>query len=73
MSKCAVTNKVRYRDEAAAREGLADCRNRNRDRVPERYYKCPHCDGYHLTSQYHRTGTDAKKVWNPGFLRFLLK
>lgn len=46
------TGKVRLRDETAAALALAEVkRKRNGLRVEQRYYECPRCKGWHLTSQ----------------------
>lgn len=44
--------KVRYRDELGARIALASTHRSNDPRREEcRYYRCPFCHGYHLTSR----------------------
>lgn len=45
--------KRRHKDEAGAQEEMARAHssNWNGHRVPTRAYKCPHCHGWHLTSQ----------------------
>jgi hypothetical protein len=44
--------KVRYRDIKEAKEAryILHCYS-ERERVPCRYYECPHCQGFHLTSK----------------------
>ena len=49
MAKC---GKVRYRDQIAAMFALASTRNaRSSKRAERRYYLCPDCRGWHLTSK----------------------
>lgn len=58
-SFCQQAKKVRYRDSLEAKMALARITNTsNRDRVPQRSYKCPHCKGWHLTSQNKRIDTE---------------
>jgi hypothetical protein len=42
--------KTRYRDIEQAKRALTCCRKSGRERVPCRYYDCPYCKGFHLTS-----------------------
>lgn len=50
-----VCSKWRYRSEDAAASALATIQaNPLTERIPQRYYPCPFCRGWHLTSQ-HRT------------------
>jgi hypothetical protein len=46
------SRKVRYRDELAAKMALAETQRSDGDsgRAERRSYRCPRCDGYHLTS-----------------------
>ncbi len=47
-------DKIRYRDEIAAKLALATARRKDssrRDKVETRIYACPICHGWHLTSQ----------------------
>lgn len=47
-------DKKRYGDADAARDGLRNIRTMhsawNLDKQPCRFYRCPECRGYHLTS-----------------------
>lgn len=44
--------KRRYKDEPAANLELANVKRDPRTpRIPGRFYLCPHCNGWHLTSQ----------------------
>ena len=57
--RCHVTNKVRYRDPREARTGLWSAQEANRRgysrRHESRFYKCPFCKGWHLTSKERRS------------------
>lgn len=47
--------KRRFDTEVEAEEALASCwRKRRGTRVETRYYDCPDCNGYHLTSKPER-------------------
>lgn len=52
--RCA-TGKVGFPTEHAAEERLeeirSDERRRRRSGVPQRIYRCPHCDSFHFTSE----------------------
>lgn len=48
------TGKVRYRDEIGALMALASTARASREREETRYYKCPLCCGWHLTSKGRR-------------------
>ena len=49
---CAKTGKVRHKNADYAVKALARIVGRHPGRDREcRYYQCPHCRGYHLTSQ----------------------
>lgn len=51
-SRCRYSGKVRYYDRLAAMIALAGARNcRSSRRCERRYYRCPLCRGWHLTSQ----------------------
>lgn len=53
--RCPQTAKVRYRDALAAKLALLDCaRSPRGGREETRYYRCPFCGGYHLTSAPYR-------------------
>ena len=44
--------KRRYRDQEAANDELAHIKAHTRGyKAPARSYRCPHCGGWHLTSQ----------------------
>lgn len=52
------TGKMRFPDERTAARALRQARQ-NREamhsgRVEKRYYRCPHCEGFHLTSRDYR-------------------
>lgn len=49
-------DKVRYRDRIAALMALGKVRRKDatRETVERRAYHCPHCRGWHLTSQQKR-------------------
>jgi len=49
-----VTSKVRFPSRAKARANVKRLR-RVPDYGPVREYECPHCSGWHLTSQEPRT------------------
>lgn len=57
-SKCR-TGKKYYACESDAKIALANCQSdRNKSqRREQRYYKCPHCSGWHLTSRPNRYQT----------------
>lgn len=42
-------NKVRYQNYPQAQAALNRINPRKKSGKPIRYYKCPHCKGYHLT------------------------
>ncbi|AOZ63843.1 hypothetical protein SEA_WEASELS2_265 [Rhodococcus phage Weasels2] len=47
--------KKRYRDELNAKIALMNTSLRDKEKRKEcRYYKCPKCRGFHLTSQQKR-------------------
>lgn len=52
-ARCWKTSKIRYATEAYARAQLVGTiikRNRgNAARLEKTVYRCPHCNGYHLT------------------------
>lgn len=51
-SRCAKSGKVRYRTSLDAKIALAKThRSRKPKRDEKRYYRCPYCDGWHLTSK----------------------
>jgi hypothetical protein len=54
---CSVTGKQRHPSRAAAHAALADIRTaagtRHR-KLPRTAYRCPLCDGFHLSSQSRR-------------------
>lgn len=55
-SRCAKSGKVRYRTLLDAKIALADThRNPKSKRDEKRYYRCPYCDGWHLTSKEWKT------------------
>lgn len=43
-------SKKRFNNEM---EAIAACIRVSRNTGPLRYYRCPYCDGFHLTSQIH--------------------
>jgi hypothetical protein len=53
-----ITGKVRYRDKLGAMLGIASVDRKagkgDARRDETRIYRCPHCNGYHLTSQTKR-------------------
>lgn len=51
-----VCTKIRYADELAAARALEDARydHRTRRKVEQRYYHCPDCQHWHLTSMKQR-------------------
>ena len=50
------TGKRRYRDRTEARNALRNIlRTVRPGKLPTRLYSCPHCLGYHLTTQDRRT------------------
>lgn len=52
ISKCAKTKKVRYRTLLDAKMALAKTYTSNKPtRNEKRYYLCPFCKGFHLTSE----------------------
>ena len=52
MAKKYPCSKVRYRDKLSAKIALATARNgRSSRREERRYYRCPDCLGWHLTSK----------------------
>lgn len=52
--------KVRYRDRIAALMSLATLRRQDKAGHAEtRAYRCPHCHGWHLTSQDLRPRKDT--------------
>lgn len=44
------SGKVRYRSKDQAVRALRALSNSTRQKVPGRYYLCPSCNGFHLTS-----------------------
>lgn len=61
-SKACASGKHRYRDEIAAKLGLAEIQTRGevRAKTPTRAYHCGLCSGWHLTSQEKRTKNDEQ-------------
>jgi hypothetical protein len=58
--------KTRYASGAAARRALDVMRTRrahNDNGKPLRSYPCPHCNGYHLTSQDYQDNEKSKGLW----------
>jgi len=53
VTTCPKTGKLRYRDELGARIALAKLQSRrsSKRRLERRYYHCPFCSGWHLTSK----------------------
>lgn len=52
MKRCATTGKLRYRTEVDAMLALMSTGRREKTKRQERrQYRCPHCNGWHLTSQ----------------------
>jgi hypothetical protein len=49
--KCPTADKIRHRDELAAKIALASANNGKGDRRESRAYYCRHCRGWHLTSR----------------------
>ena len=51
--RCPATGKLRYPDEIAAQLALISTKRAEQRRVTNerRYYRCPACGGFHLTSQ----------------------
>ncbi|WP_280398078.1 hypothetical protein [Nocardia carnea] len=50
-SRCAHTGKIRYFEPETAELALAGLDHDNPRRREQRAYRCPHCAGWHLTSQ----------------------
>jgi len=42
-------DKVRYKTYVAASEAIKRINPTRKPDKPIRYYKCPHCNGYHIT------------------------
>ena len=56
MDHCSATGKVRYRSEQEAVRILAHAvSSKSERRREQRFYRCSHCRGYHLTSQPYRS------------------
>jgi hypothetical protein len=48
---------VRYRDRVGALFAMAGAQRKDgskREKIEQRVYRCPHCRGWHLTSQAKR-------------------
>ncbi len=56
MDHCSATGKVRYGSEQEAVRILAHAvSSKSERRREQRFYRCSHCRGYHLTSQPYRS------------------
>jgi hypothetical protein len=47
--------KVRYRNHEDATRALSTLRRTGSSNIPQRAYRCPACQGWHLTSMVHVT------------------
>lgn len=60
------SDKTRYASGAAARRALGvlrSKRSRSETGKPLRPYPCPHCHGWHLTSQDYQDNKKSKGLW----------
>lgn len=56
MAKCKITNKLKFNTEQQASNAILNAKikrafNEYTNRKEVRYYKCPNCKAYHLTSK----------------------
>jgi hypothetical protein len=66
MTKCTITNKVRFRTQNDADKAVTEIKKNpvKRGKEPVRSYYCDRCQGYHLTSK------EMERTAHPVVLRF---
>lgn len=68
-------NKARFNNWAEANERLKDIQSRKQEykkyKIPSRVYKCPLCNGFHLTSKEKRDNLVPLENYHPKWLQLI--